>query len=161
MCDARLASGIDFLPITSPTTTTLNINIDASLLGASLGHCPIYRWPATFVTQQYSQPSITHILQACLPVTNNKSGRNLSLSRTSSTLPVTSPSRRPAAPHTRPAAGTTSSHHQKPRGAPGATEHLASISRLANQTWSNMVSTSTTVRDVPPWSDSSTAERHC
>ena len=142
VCDARLASGIDFPPVTSPTkTTTLNIIIDASLLGVNLARCPIYRWPAILGAQQYSQPPPHIYSRQCLPATNNKSGRNLSLSRTYFMLPVMNQSHRPPVHHTqrRPAAGTTSSRHQKLQGAPDATELPALTSRPANPTWSNTV----------------------
>jgi len=142
VCDARLASGIDFPPVTSPTkTTTLNIIIDASLLGVNLAHCRIYRRPAILGTQQYSQPPPHIYSRQCLPAINNKSGRNLSLSKTSSTLPATNQSHRPPVHHIQgqPAAGTTSSHHQKLQGAPDATELPALTSRPENRIWFNTV----------------------
>lgn len=149
-------------PSTSSSTIKRHNNNPASLLQAHSGYYPIYLQPAIRNTQQYYQPPPTQICQACLPATNNPPGRNLNPSRTSFTLPATTPSHRQVVALTarRPAAGTTSSHHQRPPDVPGATERLASTSRLANQTWSSMVSTSTTAHDVLPWSDFSTAECH-
>jgi hypothetical protein len=74
-----------------------------------------------------SQPPPIYTFQTCL----SQSGPNLSLTKTSFTLPATTTTllhQPPALPLHRLAAGTTSSLHLRLQGAPGATELPASTS---------------------------------